>query len=41
MTNQQHHPTLTVPYQIVDSNLKLSIVTFDDFLSDFNINNYN
>jgi len=40
MTNQQHHPTLTVPYQIDDSNLKLSIVTFDDLLSDFNNYNY-
>lgn len=39
MTNQ-HHQTLTVPYQTTDSNLKLSIVTFDDLLSDFNINNY-
>ena len=40
MTDQKHHPTLTVPYQTDDSNLKLSIVTFDDLLSDFNNNNY-
>ena len=40
MTDQQHHPTLTVSYQADDLNLKLSIVTFDDLLSDFNNNNY-
>ena len=40
MTDQQHHPTLTVPYQTDDSNLKLSIITFDDLLRDFNNNNY-
>lgn len=39
MTNYHHHRTLTIPYQ-TDSNLKLSIVTFDDLLNDFNFNNY-